>query len=84
MANEHSQEMKLSEEIRKEAKFYRKNWAFTLVAEQLKVWAGKVEMLEQTNEQLNAYCQELEGQLLEANQQAGEGDESTAQENSDS
>ena len=50
MANEHSQEMKLSEEIRKEAKFYRKNRAFTLDAEKLKEWAGKAEVLEQTNE----------------------------------
>ena len=77
MEDEHSQEMKLSEEIRKEAKFYRKNWAFTLNAERLKEWAGKAEMLEQTNKQLNAYCQGLEGQLLEANQQARGGDEST-------
>ena len=46
--------MKLSEEMRKEATFYRKYGSFTLDEAQLKEWAGKVEMLERTNEQLNA------------------------------
>ena len=56
----------MSTVLQKEVKFYRKNRAFALDEEQLKEWAGKVERLEKTNEQLNAYCQELEGQLLEA------------------
>ena len=84
MENEYPQEIKLSEKIREEAKSYRKNRAFTLDEERLKEWAGKAEMLEQTNDQLTAYCRELEGQLSEANQQAREGDESTAQKNPDS
>ena len=43
-------EMSLSEEMRKEAKFYRKNRAFTLDEAQLEEWAGKAEVLERTNE----------------------------------
>jgi hypothetical protein len=84
MGNGPPQEMKLSEEIRKEAKSYRKNRTFTLDEEQLKEWAGKAEMLEQVNEQLNVYCQELEGQLVEVDLRVRKEDESTSRDHPDS